>query len=101
MKRILKKIALLLLCNCAFFGSVLWAAEPADVQEQLRQMRQQNEQLQQQLLKQQELIDSLSHKVSTLEGRAAAPSAEGAEAPKPFSLGKVILSGEGGLAFLE
>jgi hypothetical protein len=83
-----------------------------DVREQLRLLQQQNQQLQEQLNKQQQMIDSLSRKVSEVDTASQARASElqseiatqpvvSAPAAKPFSLGKIVLSGEGGLAFFE
>lgn len=83
-----------------------------DVREQLRVLQQQNQQLQEQLNRQQQMIDSLSRKVSEvdtasqaraseLQSELATPPAVATPAAKPFSFGKIVLSGEGGLAFFE
>jgi hypothetical protein len=75
---------------------------------QLLQLQQQNQQMQQQLQKQQELIDSLTRKVSEIQASqsapaqvTAAPNAEAEAAPvaQSFQFNRVALSGEGGLAF--
>ena len=91
-----------------------WGAEAdADILRQLRQLQQQNEALQQQMRKQQELIDELSGKISRIEiddGREAetrnAKSEVRKESPplaerSGFSLGKVHLSGEGAVGFFH
>src|SRR5256885_1728354 len=101
-------------CFICLGGRLVHGAEPEpSVQEQLRQLRQQNERLQRQMQQQQELIESLSRKVSGLESggqrQAGQPLANAAtsEEPvastsaKPFGLGKINLSGEGGLAFFH
>ena len=89
--------------------------ETVDVAEQLRHLQQQNRQLQEQLNKQQQLIESLMQKVSEVETagqkredelRSLKAEMSGSPVPvsepsKPFSFGKIILSGEGGVAFLE
>lgn len=90
-----------------------WAAEDtSDIREQLRALQRQNEALREELLRQQQLIDSLTNKVNKLEvagaehererGQVKAEK-EGAEAPaKPpgwLQLGKVHVSGEGGVGF--
>jgi len=80
----------------------------------LRQLQQQNERLQRQMQQQQEVIESLSRKVSGLESASQRQAGQpGANAPtseepaasttsaKPFGLGKINLSGEGGLAFFQ
>ena len=91
-----------------------WAQDAAAVQEQLRLLQQQNQALQEQLRKQQALIDELTRKVSNIEEKGAENQQQVAElqaemkqppsaspAPGSFSLGKVILSGEGGVAFFN
>ena len=83
-------------------GPALAAQALPDVQEQLRQVKQQNDALQQQLLRQQEMIDELNRKVATLTSSPtdAAPATSSAPT-KGFSLGKVRLSGEGGAGFFH
>jgi hypothetical protein len=71
--------------------------------EQFLLLQEQNRQMQEQMQKQAGVIDSLSHKVSELE-EAGAKRGKEADASKEdgggnFHLGKVVLSGEGGLAF--
>jgi hypothetical protein len=91
------------------------ADETNDFKQELRQLQEQNGQLQQQLLQQQQLIENLTHRLSDMEGAnqkrgqeigtlkaeveqvPAAPTASS----KPFSLGKVVLSGEGALGVFE
>src|ERR1051325_8787814 len=85
----------------------LGADSESETQKQLRELRQQNEGLQQQLRKQQEQIEKLTRKVSGLE--FSTPShkldAETERAPPgaglPPIMGKVKLSGEGGFAFFQ
>jgi len=91
------------------------ADETTDIKEQLRQLQEQNNQLQQQLLKQQQLIENLTHRLSDMEGASQKhgeeigtlktevekPSTVPAETSKAFSVGKVILSGEGAVGFFE
>ncbi len=105
------------LCACivvvvSMTGVVCRGDDTNDVHEQLRLLQQQNQQLQEQLNKQQQMIDSLSRKVSEVDTASQARATElqselstqpaaAASATKPFSLGKIILSGEGGLAFFE
>ena len=74
------------------------------------QLQQQNQLLLDQMRQQQQVIDALTHKVSDLETAQAATNenaiaAAGSE-PEPasttgFHLGKINLSGEGGVAFFE
>ncbi len=92
---------------------VMARADDTVIRDQLLQLQQQNEQLQKQLQKQQELIDALTLKVSTIQdvdskhdrelGDLKTEVAnESAPAPAPpFHLGKVDISGEGGLAFFS
>jgi len=91
------------------------ADESNDLRDQLRQLQQQNSQLQQQLLHQQQLIDDLSHRLSDVEAEnqkhgtetgatkaeVEQPTTATAESSKPFAFGKLILSGEGGVAFFD
>jgi hypothetical protein len=94
------------------------APDPPVTPEQLQSLQRQNQQLQQQLQKQQELIDALSRKVSEiqdinaqhdrdlgdLKAQAKPSKTEAAEPPasgSPFHLGKVDISGEGGVAFFK
>ena len=82
-------------------------AEPAAIdsgtQQQLRLLQQQNEALQQQMLRQQEMIESLSRKVAQLEsaGGGDQRAAELARNPGGFSTGKIHLSGEGQVGFFN
>jgi hypothetical protein len=82
-------------------------------QEQLQLLKQQNDALQQQLQKQQELIDSLTRKVSEIQNANSnrdlaitdlkaevKDQAEQTPAPSPI-FGKVHISGEGGIAFFD
>lgn len=86
----------------------LGAETDSDTQKQLLELRQQNDLLLQQVRKQQEQIDNLSHKVSGLEvshqkqaGDIPSPVDESpsSKTSLPFNFGKVRLSGEGGVAF--
>ena len=82
------------------------ADSPPDVGEQLRLLQQQNAALQQQLQQQQQLIDSLDHRLNEMQAdsqkREAAQTVPAIQPePKGFSLGKVILSGEAGVAFFR
>ena len=93
----------------------LRADENSSTKEQLLQLRQQNELLQQQLRKQQEMIEALGQKVSGLQKteekrqKAAGPSGVEIKEPsapqsddsKSLGLSKVHLSGEAGLAFFD
>lgn len=89
-----------------------YAAEPDSWQKQLQQLEQKNADLEQQLRRQLALIDALNRKMSDLEKERAAPVPEPA-APetgpvpglfnrsKPFQLGNLMITGEGGLAFFH
>lgn len=105
----------LAICFLVVAGNVLHAEDDSELKNQLELFRRQNEQLQQQLRKQQDVIDKLNQRVSDLEGanqqRASEYNAlkeEIKEPPgsagifsKPFSFGGVRISGEGGLAFFN
>lgn len=87
-------LAALVVCS----AQTLPAQNDANVQEQLRQLKVQNEQLRQQLQRQQMLLDDLGRKVSGLpEGPRTTPE------PPPLgrALGKLRLSGEGAVAFFD
>jgi hypothetical protein len=97
-------------CLGLFFlaaGQAVLATEDAPVtREQFLLLQQQNQQMQQQLQKQQELIDSLTRKVSEIQAAQPAGATTGTEAETPspeqaFHFGKVAISGEGGLVFRE
>jgi hypothetical protein len=106
------------LCACAVTifmvaGNLLRADDTA-VREELRQLREENLALQDQLHKQQTFIESLSRKVNQIEqaewqesrdlDRLETEVKDGYATTKPvgnFSLGKVSLSGEGGAGFFN
>jgi hypothetical protein len=104
-----------IVCVAPALAAGVRANDDVDLREQLRQLQEQNSQLQQQLLQQQHLIEDLGHRLSDIEGanqkrgdEIGALKAEVEQPPpapvdtsKPLSSGKVILSGEGGLAFFE
>ena len=97
------------------FANVARADDQSVTPEQLRTLQQQNEKLQQQLQKQQELIDALTRKVSEIQDATAkrdqdvsnlkAEVKEEADQSPPstggVSLGKLNISGEGGVAFFD
>jgi hypothetical protein len=103
------------ICLLFFLAFAVHADDVTDLRDQLHQLQNQNSQLQQQLLKQQQLIDDLSHRLSNIEGANRKSDQEigvlkqevqqqppaPAESTTPFSASKVILSGEGGVAFFE
>src|SRR4026207_2402912 len=89
------------LCTAAFATGAAGPAPPAP----LKELQRQNQLLQQQVQKQQQLIDDLSGKVANLERQK---SSDRADEPGPppaksagFSLGNVRFSGEGGVAFFR
>jgi len=107
-----------LLCGgLAAFGLAVQSAhadDGADTARQLQELREQNKQLQEQLQRQQTLIESLSRKVSDIQQSDAHRSMEldklenqikqGETPLKPsggFNLGKINISGEGGVAFFK
>lgn len=93
------------------FGSNRLCAEDAETKRELQLLRQQNEQLQRQMQKQQELIDGLGRTVTDLQhakpadDALAARAGSGAETSTrsiaSAAFGKVHISGEGGLAFFR
>lgn len=97
------------------FGRGIAAGDVPVTQDQFLLLQQQNEQLQKQLQKQQELIDALTRKVSAIQDVNARQDQESVNskvepnAPEnmptvsgqQFHFGKVDLSGEGGLAFFS
>lgn len=95
--------AIVALCSLKRSGCA--ADSPADTQAQLRELREQNEALQLQMRKQQELIDELSRKVSSLPPTPRAAEDETARdlmrAPIGTAFGKVHLSGEGGIGLFH
>jgi hypothetical protein len=106
------------LCACAVTifmvaGDPLRADDTA-MKEELRQLKEKNRALQEQLQKQQTFIESLSRKVNQIEqaesqksrdlDRLESEVKEGYSTTKPagnFSFGKVSLSGEGGAGFFN
>jgi hypothetical protein len=95
-------------------GSVeLCVAQDSDTQRQLRELRQQNQALQEQLRQQQLQIESLTRKVTEIQNADShsydALNSQPSEDNKggqvqptgPLNLGKINISGEGGVAFFE
>ncbi len=78
-------------------------ANDSGTQQQLHLLQQQNDALQQQMLRQQEMIENLSRKVAQLESSGGSDK----DAPEPahsqggFSTGKLHLSGEGQVGFFN
>ncbi len=99
----------------ATLGAGLAAGQPAELGQQLNELRKQNELMQQQLRQQQELIERLNRKVATLETATShltneapvAPPPPEAEARKeglsfsPLRIGNTVLSGEAGVALFH
>ena len=92
------------------FGAVasgFCAEEQPVTQEQLKELKRQNEALQQQLQNQQKLIDQLSEKVANVQNNSSrendrsAPDAAPARGLSSLGLGKLHVSGEGGAAFFH
>jgi len=89
-------------CLLGFVGSAFCADDQPVTQEQLKELKRQNEALQQQLQNQQKLIDQLSQKVADVQNErtsAKEPDAPPARGLGSLTLGKIHLSGEGGVAF--
>ena len=91
-------------CLCIAAPATTGAGTPV-TQEQLKELQRQNELLQQQVQKQQQLIDDLSGKVANLERHKSGDRSDEDQPPPAksagFSLGNVRFSGEGGVAFFR
>jgi hypothetical protein len=94
---------------CAL-GPLNSSAQDAGAQNDIRELKAQNSRLQEQIEKQQKLIDGLSRQVSRIRenelakpssGEAPAVQEPSSSALSAFSLGKVNLSGEGGVALFK
>jgi len=97
----------------SILGTRLGASEP-DTQKQIEQLQRQNQALQEQLRRQQVLIDSLANQVKAIQD-ASSTHARESEPPQSATedrnaastswsaagLGKVRIGGEGGIAFFE
>ena len=99
---------------CLFSGSSQLRADDSALVQQLRLLQEQNEALRAQLQKQQDAIDALTRQVSVIQQSDAqrkqeiadlktesAPPASTLEHPEAFALGKIKISGEGGVAFFN
>ena len=87
-------------------GAVSLEADDTNLAQQVRALREQNAVLQQQLQKQGGLLDALTRKVNEMEAANAARENAASENAVPekkggFNLGKVNISGEGGVAFFN
>src|SRR5690348_9257170 len=87
-------------------GAPRLCASDTNMEEQVRSLREQNTALQQQVQKQGDVLDALTRKVKELEAARTEPEAAASENPPGsttggFNLGKVNLSGEGGVAFFN
>ena len=93
-----------ILVFCALTAALAPAAEQ-NLPEEVRLLREQNALLQQQVQKQDKVLDTLQSKIQKLESRADAQAvAEGenpAVASTGFSVGNIHFSGEGGAAFFN
>jgi len=94
-----------------FGAGQLHGADGSGIERQLRELQQQNQALQEQLREQRSLIESLSRKVNDIQDantqRSSTEHLEANDAgtisksPAALSLGKVNISGEGGVAFFH
>ena len=110
MSRVWSKFAPVLsgACLLGVVAPAFCADEQPVIHEQLKELKRQNEALQQQLQNQQKLIDGLTQKVTDVQNNAARENDQAGEPPampsrgfSPLQLGKVHLSGEGGAAFFH
>ena len=98
----------------ALAGVELRADDSPTTEQQLRLLQEQNHALQQQLQRQQELIESLSHKVNEIQDASVQRGRElerlqsevkdvtpVSNVSKPVSFGQINISGEGGVAFFN
>jgi hypothetical protein len=102
--------------HLVYLGVIAWSAlfsvatpsllaDDTNLEQEVSELRQQNALLQQQVQQQSMLLDSLAKKVQDLETQSAAHENtamdNSASKQGSFSLGKVNLSGEGGVAFFN
>ncbi len=110
---------LVALCSCAAVvfavaGGSLRANDTSDTQAQLRELQQQNQALQEQMRKQQALIDALTKKMDQMESANTQHAQEvnqlktdmqdiapDVKSKKGFSFGKVNIGGEGAVGFFS
>jgi len=80
-------------------------ADQTNLEQEVRELREQNTTLQKQVQTQGYLLDTLTKKVQALEAAGAEPETTAAEDAAPtrngLNFGKVNLSGEGGVAFFD
>jgi Phosphate-selective porin O and P len=85
------------------FSATPSRADDTNLAAQVQLLREQNVLLQQQLQKQSQSLDALTHKVQNLEAanteRENSTAENSAPAKSGFNFGKVVLSGEGGVGF--
>ena len=88
-----------------FSSAVPLRADDANLEKQIQLLQQQNAVLQQQLQKQNDSLGALAKKVQDMEAASAEKENAASENAAPekggFNLGKVNLSGEGGVAFFN
>jgi hypothetical protein len=89
--------------SSVFFSAASLRADDTNLEAQVQLLREQNELLQQQLQKQGQSLDALTHKVQELETadteRKNEASANATPAQNGFNVGRVVLGGEGGVGF--
>lgn len=102
-----KAILLSLIIGATTLSRSALADTDTNLANEIRLLREQNAALQQQVLKQGNALDTLSKKVQDLESSKSTSDNDGAAvtetapAKNGFSLGKVHLGGEGGVAFFD
>jgi hypothetical protein len=88
-----------------FASTTPLCAGDTNLEQEVQLLREQNTILQQQLQKQSQSLDTLTQKVQDLEAANSDRENSSAENPAPskngFTLGKVVLSGEGGVGFQQ
>ena len=97
-----------MLCSAAFLlvatSRTVHAEVNSDLHQQLQLLQQQNAELKEQLREQRALIDGLTEKVGEMQRSTARPDAENVAVPSDesgFKLGRVHISGEGGVGFYD
>jgi hypothetical protein len=92
----LKRLAALVVCTTSLFA--------ADVADELRLLKEQNQKLQDQLNEQRSLIEQLRRDVrgkDSLEPISRSQDDDAGLLKKPFGKGNLVISGEGGVAFFR